>query len=53
MLSATFIKFLETEILCWRNQVLYRAYELLERWERVQSEVMQVAAIFGKQRAIE
>lgn len=29
MLSATFIKFLESEILCWRNQILYRAYELL------------------------
>jgi len=53
MLSANFIKFLESEILCWRNQILYRTYELLERWEKVQTDVLLVAAIFTKQKAKE
>ena len=51
ILSASFIKFLEAEIICWRNQVLYKAHELIEKWEKVQDEVCLVAAIFGKPRA--
>ena len=26
MLGTNFIKFLEAEIICWRNQILYKAF---------------------------
>lgn len=51
MLGASFIKFLEGEILNWRNQVLYKSYELLENWEKLQNEVLLLSAIFSKPRA--
>lgn len=47
IISSPFIKFLENEVLNWRNQYLFRAIETIELWMKVQKNWLYLQPIFS------